>query len=267
MKIAAYQYQPGASIAENCRSIIAAIECAASQGARFLMTQECALCGYPPEELQSVADLDFAALDAAVDAIQATAQRCDIYVGLGVIRQADVKRYNSILLIQPDGTLPPPYDKRALWGYDLDNFHPGSNSGIYTVDDLKIGIRICFEVRFPEYFRELFKAQVDLACVAFCDISAQANTARFEIIQAHLITRAVENALVVLTVNSTSKHQTAPTAVFGPDGDLLHAAPRNVAHLLLYEYERPTESFGRNGRISISKTLMGSANQNRTSTQ
>ncbi len=257
MKIAAYQYQPGASIPQNCRSIVAAIESAASQGARFLMTQECALCGYPPLELQSVAALDFDAMTVAIGEICAAARRCNIYVGLGVIRQAGGKHYNSILVIGPDGTMQQPYDKRALWGYDLDNFHPGSNSGLYAIDGLKIGIRICFEVRFPEYFRELFKAQADLACVAFCDISAQANAARFEIIQAHLITRAVENALVVLAVNSASQHQTAPTAVFGPDGNVLSMAPRDQEHLLLYEYVQPAESFGRTGRISISRALTG----------
>ncbi len=158
MKMAAYQHQPGASIAGNCRSIVTAIESAADQGARLLMTQECALCGYPPEELQSVAALDFAALDAAVGEIRTAAMRCNIHVGLGDLRQANGKRYNTIPFIGPDGAMQPPYDKRALWGYDLDNFHPGNNSGIYTGDGLKSGIRICFEVRFSEYFRELFKA-------------------------------------------------------------------------------------------------------------
>lgn len=46
------------------------------------------------------------------------------------------------------------YDKRALWGWDKDNFTPGEGGGIIEYGDIKIGIRICFEVRFPEYFRE-----------------------------------------------------------------------------------------------------------------
>ena len=259
MRVAAYQYQPGPDIAANGRAIVRAVESAAGQGARFLMTQECALCGYPPEEVASVAALDFEAMGAAVEAVRAAARRCGIHVGLGTIRREKEKHHNSILLIGPDGAMQPPYDKRAVWGYDLNHFQPGANPGVYTVEGWRIGIRICFEVRCPEYFRELFKAGVDLACVSFCDVSASASPRRLEVIQAHLITRAVENAMFVLAVNSASKHQTAPTGVFDPDGNVAAAAPRDVEHLLVYDFERPRKSYGRDGRISISRALTGGA--------
>ena len=98
------------------------------------------------------------------------------------------------------------YSKRALWSWDAKNFNPGINGGIYTIDELKIGTRICYEVRFPEYFRELFKECVQIAFVSFCDISSEPDPRRYEIIKSHLVTRAVENAMYVISVNSIAKH-------------------------------------------------------------
>ena len=59
------------------------------------------------------------------------------------------------------------YDKRALWGWDRDNFTEGQNEGIFEIGGITIGVRICFEIRFPEYFRELYKQRTDLNVVLF----------------------------------------------------------------------------------------------------
>jgi predicted amidohydrolase len=72
---------------------------------------------------------------------------------------------NSVAIISPSKTIDY-YDKRALWGWDLDNYSPGTiSNGIVIINGIKIGIRICFEIRFPEYFRELYKENVDIAII------------------------------------------------------------------------------------------------------
>lgn len=66
-----------------------------------------------------------------------------------------------------------------------------------TKDDFKIGVRICFEVRFPEYFRELYKADTDFNVVIFYDVANKDDIERYELIKAHLKTRDVENINII----------------------------------------------------------------------
>lgn len=116
--------------------------------------------------------------------------------------------------------------------------------------------RICCEIRFPEYFRELFIGRVDIALVSFCDVSEKEYENRYNIILAHLITRAVENSMFLLTANSISKNQTAPTCLINPDGVMLLTAPRDKEYLLTFDFEKEEPNFGRQGRIRKSKELL-----------
>jgi len=230
---------------------------AAMQQVRLLVFQECALCGYPPIEIDSVASIDFAAVDRCMDYICSMAKQHSMYIALGNIRRESVGYYNSIQLVGPNGTLVGNYDKRALWGWDKDNFVQGTKNGIYDIDGIKVGFRMCFEVRFPEYFRELFASDAKLCFVSFCDVSTTEDPQRYDIIRSHLVTRAVENVMTVIAVNSTTGCQTAPTAVFSTGGKVMDQAPHNQEHLLVYDFEVSEPQFGALGRIHYSNELLG----------
>lgn len=240
----------------NYEAIKKAIVSASENKARLLVFQECATCGYPPVEISSIKNIDFETLDLYLKEIKQLARKHDMYIALGTIRKHNSKFYNSMLLIDYKGEIIGNYDKRALWGWDLDNFERGENLGIYEIDGIRVGFRICFEVRFPEYFRELFKANVQLCFVSFCDVSEKENIERYNIIKSQLVTRAVENVMTVIAVNSISKYQTAPTAVFDLNGYLVSEAPKNQEYLLVYDYNNPTIDFGAKGRIFNSDILL-----------
>lgn len=185
MKIALFQYRVSKNEGENYRRLKAAIVNAAENGSNLFITQECAISGYPPIEIASTRDINFKKQDLAVKEIIEIAIQKDIHVLLGLIRQENNKLKNSIMMITPTGKIDY-YDKRALWGWDIDNYEPGSNfDGIIEINQIRIGVRICFEIRFPEYFRELYKNKVDIAVVSFCDISDKPDLYRLNIIKSH----------------------------------------------------------------------------------
>jgi len=192
MKTAVFQFAAGSVIADNFAAIQRAISEAHRNRVRLLVFQECALCGYPPVEAESVRSIDFTLMDSCIAEIKSLAKQCDMYIALGTIRKSDERYYDSILIIDPTGEFTGIYDKRALWGWDKDNFEPGQSDGIYQVDDIKVGFRICYEVRFPEYFRELFAAGASLCFVSFCDVSKKVDDERYAIQKSHLITRAAK---------------------------------------------------------------------------
>ncbi len=256
MKIGVFQFAGSGDIQANCRAVIRGMRLAADAGVRLLVFQECALCGYPPVETDIEA-IDYAALETCLDEIKAQTAALGLYIALGTIQKEADNRYNSILLLSPKGTAIGSYSKRALWGWDIENFQKGASLGVFEIEGVKVGFRICFEVRFPEYFRELLIRQCVLCFVSFCDVSDALSQERYDTIKAHLITRAVENAFPIVSVNSCSHFQTAPTAVFDENGCVIKEAPLNEECLLVYEFEKPMLGYGAKGRVQISKELLG----------
>lgn len=249
MKIAGFQFKISQDVYSNYEKIKSAAIEASSKDTRLLVTQECALTGYPPIEIESINDIDFEVVSDCTKKLERLSKKLNLYIALGTIRTVGDNYLNSMILISPNNDLKF-YDKRALWGYDQKNFiSPQSkNTGIWNIDGIKVGIRICFEVRFPEYFRELYKENVDIIILSFCDISDSDNPGRMNIIKSHLVTRAIENCTTLFSVNGITKYQTAPTYVINPDGYVLKEAPINKEFLMIYDFKNSESNFGRDGR-------------------
>jgi len=256
MKIAAYQFAVTGDICENYKIIEHAVKMAIAQNIRLLVFPECALTGYPPLEIDSCQAIDFPRLNHHIEKLRRLAIDYNLYIICGMVLQDRKDFHNSMLVFAPDGTQSEPYHKRALWGWDKDQFIPGQTAGVYQIDNYRIGVRICFEVRFPEYFRELFKAETDLNIVAFSDTNNEDNLGRYELIKALLVTRACENACPILSVNHIKPYQTAPTVYINENGKILAEAEHGAYQLLIADFVPRKSSFGTEGRLQISRKLL-----------
>ena len=92
--------------------------------------------------------------------------------------------------------------------------------------------------------------------MSFHDVLESDSPSRYERAKAYLLTRAMENIMKVISVNSTTKYQTAPTAVFDINGVVVEEAPRGKEHIMIYDYQKPEIDFGTKGRIENSKDLL-----------
>lgn len=256
MKIALYQFDSSKGIQSNKESIISAINQAAQEEASIIVFQECALCGYPFVEIPNVEAVNFDEIRIALNEIVSEIKKEKIYVALGTLRKEQENIYNSMMLFSSTGELVGCYDKTALWGWDRENYVAGTDDGVFEICGIKIGFRICFDVRFPELFRTLYKKDVKLCFVSFCDVSGAKNSDRFSLIEGHLRTRAVENVMTVASVNSVSGFQTAPTAIYDCSGRKTAHAAQNEEALLIYDYQIPEVDFGMAGRICVSNELI-----------
>lgn len=252
MKIGAYSFGVTGDIARNFCAMEHAVALAAGQGVRLLAFPECALTGYPPLKT-TVTAIDFSQVEHSLNALAALAVKHDIYLLAGSARRTDVGIHNAAFLFGPDGREHMPYGKRALWGWDRENFIPDKTPGVYEIDGYKIGVRICFEVRFPEYFRELYRARTDLNLVLFCDVAAREDLARYELIRSALRTRAMENTTAILSVNDTAPYQTAPTAMFLENGAVAAELPCGEEGLLIWDFAPMEEDFSMQGRRTLTE--------------
>lgn len=260
MKIGVYQFASTNKIESNLKIMSSATLQASKEQVRLLVFHECALCGYPPIE-SKIEEIHRQDIESALKRISLLAKRQKMFIALGTVRFEQEKRFNSIIVINDNGEIMGSYDKMALWGWDTNNFSRGINPGIFEIDGFKIGFRICFDIRFPEPFRELYKQNVDVCFVSFSDTSENAVPDRYNIIKSHLITRAVENVMTVISVNSITSFQTAPTAIFNINGGIVKEASVNVEQLLTYDYIKPEITFGTKGRIINNDYFINTSNR------
>lgn len=254
MKIGAYQFHVTGNIACNFQKIKLAITQAADEDIRVLVFPECALTGYPPRDIAKSAEVDFDKVHACCDELGRLAVLHNMYLIVGSITEADGKCFNSAMIFTPDSERTV-YQKRALWGWDQDNFCPGNKSGVMVIDGVKIGIRICFEVRFPEYFRELYLRNTNLNIILFYDVSNRDDMGRYDLIKGHIRTRAVENVCHTLSVNTIAPYQTAPSGLYDMSGTVVCELERNKEGMLVYDLQPGELDFGERGRKDISDDL------------
>lgn len=95
-------------------------------------------------------------------------------IGGSFIRKSDDGNlYNSCPILDRDGNLIAVYDKNHLYSYCGCNegtyITPGSKGVIVDIEGVKTGITICYDIRFPEIFREYRKcgAQLLVNCAAW----------------------------------------------------------------------------------------------------
>ena len=255
MRIGAYQFAVTGNIESNYAHIKTGIEKAFQSGVRLLLFPECAVTGYPPHCVAASADVDFDQVLHVHHQIQALSEQFQMYIVAGTIIKESGKYYNSAVVFCPNGKREV-YSKRALWGWDRENFSQGHQAGVFHADSFTIGIRICFEVRFPEYFRELYRAQTDLNLILFYDQTDQENPDRYRMIQGHIQTRAVENVCYTLTCNTCAPCQTAPTGIFDRSGWMVNELEQGKEGLLLYHLKKTPLNFGELGRKEISDSLL-----------
>ena len=254
MKIGAYQFAVTGEIAFNLEVIKQAISKAVDKNVELLVFPECALTGYPPRDIKSSTVVKFDELSLVYRELQELVDRYEITIICGSIVKEKNEYYNTAIIMRPfeEATY---YHKRALWGWDRDNFTRGNQERIIKIGEWKIGIRICFEIRFPEFFRELYDKGTDLNVVLFYDVSDMESEERYDLIKSHIRTRAVENITHILTVNATKPYQTAPTVLFDKSGFLLAELEKNEEGLLIYDLEKKEADFGEKGRREISNWL------------
>lgn len=252
--IGAYQFAVTKNISDNFEIIKKAILQAAHRGVNLLVFPECALTGYPPHNIEKASLVDFGKLDSVYWQLQNLVNNNHICVIVGTITQENDRYYNSAIAFIPykEKII---YSKRGLWGWDKENFSIGNDNGVFDMEGWRIGIRICFEVRFPEFFRELYKEHTNLNIILFYDVSDCDDMERYEMIKSHIRTRAVENITYTLSVDTIYPYQTAPTALYDRSGHQLCELKRNEENLLIYELNDKQLDFGERGRKEISDRL------------
>lgn len=254
LTVAAFQFAATGRPEENAASILRGLHEAAARGADLLLTQETALTGYAGVDLPDPAAIDRDELARATEYLRARVRELGLALALGTTHFGEGVPHNALELIGADGRTLAVYAKRAMYGEDEKHYAPGAEAGEpVALGDWRVGLRVCFDFRFPEYFRELFRQQAALVLCAFSMVGE--DDAKRSIALAHLRSRAAENGFWIAAANSTSRVQNCPTCIVDPDGAVVAEAPPDREALITAAVQPPPPDALRERIVAVARRL------------
>ena len=212
MKIAALQMVSGTQVQRNLDAAATLLARAASAGAQLAaLPEHFALLGRRDEDKLAIAEAPGDGPIQRFLAAQARAHGLWIVGGTLPLRVAGSARVrNSSLAYAPDGALAARYDKMHLFAFDNGREHfdearvlePGGEPVALQAGALRVGLSVCYDLRFPELYRAPMSPPCDVLCVpsAFTCPTGQAH---WELL---LRARAVENQCYVIASAQGGRH-------------------------------------------------------------
>ncbi|WP_126424781.1 carbon-nitrogen hydrolase family protein [Brevibacillus marinus] len=163
IKVAAIQMDSQANKAENLRKAETLIKQAASQGAQFVALPE--YFNFTGTEDQEAANAEYIPEGETVEFLRSISRECRIWLHGGSMLEkvkGETKYYNTSLLFNPAGELVGKYRKIHLFDVEIANGPSflesntknfGREVVVCETEFAKIGLAICYDLRFPELFR------------------------------------------------------------------------------------------------------------------
>ena len=210
LRVAAIQMTSGADVAENLRAAERLVEAAARDGAALvLLPENFGLMGLRARDKLAAQEADGEGPQQAFLARTARRHRLYLIGGSVPIACGDPARARQTLLVYgPDGERVARYDKIHLFRFshgdeDYDEAKTivaGDAPTSFTTPHGRVGLSICYDVRFPELYRALGDVTLIVVPAAF---TARTGEAHWETL---LRARAIENQCYVLAAAQTGTH-------------------------------------------------------------
>jgi predicted amidohydrolase len=154
-------------VAENAARTATALRAAADQGASLVVLPELAATGYVLDRAElAVRAESLGSPGPVLTAWAEQARDLGITVVGGFAERAGDRLYNSVAVFAPDGTPAGVYRKLHLFGREREVFVPGDlGLPVVEVAGLRLGVVVCYDLRFPETIRILALRGADLVAV------------------------------------------------------------------------------------------------------
>ena len=215
MKVAALQLCASDDPVANLALTLSMVQRAAEAGAQFIATPEVTNCVSSSRRRQNEV-LALQEDDQTLAAMCAAAARFGVWISVGslALKLPDDDRFtNRSFMIDPSGQIIAQYDKIHMFDVTLseteqyresDGYRAGDHAVIADTAFGKIGMTICYDIRFPHLYRGLAKsgASILLIPAAFAQPTGRAH---WEVL---LRARAIETGCFVIAAAQTGEHQT-----------------------------------------------------------
>jgi len=250
IRIASCQFPVSADIMSNYRFIESQIIEASLKKADVVHFPECALSGYPGTDMMTMEGFNWALLHRMTDSVMATAKKLKVWVILGSLHKLswDNKPHNSLYVITPEGKIADRYDKRFCTSTDLKYCSPGDHFVTFSVNDVKCGLLICYDVRFPELYREYKKLGCDMIFQSFYNARADKGSIHPLIMPVTAQGYAGVNYFYMSLTNSSSA-ESWPCHFITPDGLIQNKLTPNEQGILISYIDKSITYYDASGEF------------------
>ena len=211
-KAACVQLRSTDDVQENIRTTSALIREAKARGAQFIATPENTTLMAPDGGAKLEKSFSEEA-DPALPAFRQLAEELGAWLLIGslAIKVSDTKTANRSFLIDPKGRISARYDKIHLFDVNLpsgesyresNTVAPGAEAVVAETPFGKIGLSVCYDLRFPHLYRTLAKAGAEILTVpsAFTETTGKAHW------HVLLRARAIENGCFIIAPAQGGTH-------------------------------------------------------------
>jgi predicted amidohydrolase len=221
--IASCQFAVGPDIRANTDVICRLMEKAAGSKADIAHFSECALSGYAGTDFFSFEDFDWNLLRQKTQEIMTLARKLKLWVALGSTHPLTEpnKPHNCLYLISPQGQIVDRYDKRFCTEGDLNHYTPGNHFVMFDLHGVKCALLICFDLRFPEIYRALYKEGVQCIFQSFYNARQMGPSIHTHIMRQTMQTNAANNYFWVSMSNSCGWFCPYSSCFIQPDGEII----------------------------------------------
>src|SRR6058998_2207870 len=237
MRVAVAQTEPKLGEKEpNLEVCLGRLEEAAAAGAQLLVLPECAIPGYMFDSGDEAMPYAEEIPGPTTEALAEACRRLDIYAVCGLLERDGDVLHNAAVLVGPEGLIGS-YRKTHLPFLGVDRFVvPGKELPVFETPLGRIGLEICYDLRFPEVTRTLALKGADI-------VAHPTNFPMEAKVQTEVITlaRAAENRVYLLTANRVGKERWGEfcgwSQIVDPYGTRLAEAGETEEALLVADVE------------------------------
>jgi predicted amidohydrolase len=234
-RAALVQLRSGRDIEPNVATATDLIKAAASEGAHYVQTPE----NTTLMELESKRLFERIRPEAESGFLEEFASLARdlniwLHIGSAAVLTDDGRAANRAFVFRPDGSIAARYDKIHMFDVDLPNgerycesknYRPGAQALTVDLPWCRLGLSICYDLRFPEQYKALANAGADVLTVpaAFTQATGQAHW--------HILlrARAIETGSFVLAAAQGGTHENGRSTyghslIISPWGEILAEA-------------------------------------------
>lgn len=243
MRAALLQITSSDDPVENLGMVRDLMRSAAEDGAGFILTPEVTNCVSASRTHQDSV-LRHEEDDPTLAGLRQEAERLGVWLLIGSLalktHDGDGRFANRSFLIGPDGEIAARYDKIHMFDVQVNEtetyresagYRPGTEAVVADAPFGKVGMSICYDLRFPDLYRKLAHSGADILTIpaAFSPVTGKAHW------EPLLRARAIETGCFVLAPAQTGAHAVSrgkPRSTYGhsvaisPWGEVLVDAGR-----------------------------------------
>lgn len=212
-KAAMIQMRSGLKPAANIDDALRLISEAKSAGAEYVLTPEMTnILAAKREQLFGAIVAEEA--DPSLATLRELARRLGIYIHIGslAVRLSPERAANRSFLLDPKGNIAARYDKIHMFDVDLANgesyresrnYRPGEQAVLADLPWGRLGLTICYDLRFPALYRALAEAGATMLAIPSA-FTKQTGEAHWHVL---VRSRAIENGCFVFAAAQGGKHE------------------------------------------------------------